>query len=525
MEIQRIEIKKYLKILIRRKFVFMGVALMVMSGIVWGSYFMSKKYEAKSMVFIESNVIKNLVGGIAITPSMNDRIRVLRYAMLSRGLISKVVKDLDLDTKVKNDAKVEEMITDFQARTTINVRGNDMFIVSFTDTNPKLAMDYINSLVRNYVEENISAKREESYGANSFLKEQVALLKDKVNKGDDEIIKFRQRQGVYVSIDENALINDIKSYKTEIDSIDVKKNELLATKNSIKKQLEGKEPLNSSGGAIVAALENRIKQLLVVYTENYPEIVKLRAEIDAAKKQQVAAPKNVEEEAGVMSDEDAATNPIYSDLRQRYLQAESDISALDAKRKKLLSLISARENELRVLPADKKKLYELEQERNANRELFEQLRQRLGQSEFSKKMEIEDKSTTFRIVDPAVLPTRPVTPRLKVMLAGVFIGLIGGIGAVFLREQFDSSIKETQTLKLLGLEVLAVIPKIFNETENRKKVKKERLIYTLAGIYFLVICSSLALEVMIPSYVDGMIMALNLDSLKDNMVHAAKGIF
>jgi len=529
MELHNTEYKKLLQIFLKRKFLFIGLTLAIMAVVVWGSYFTPKRYEAQSTVFIESNVIKNLVGGIAITPSMNDRIRVLRYAMLSRALIGKAIRDLDLDTRAGSDKQVEQMITSFQERTKISVKGNDLFIVSLRDKDPKLATDFVNSLVRNYVEENVSAKREEAYGANTFLTEQVAVLKQKLDAAEEEIVKFRQTRGIYVSVDERSHIADIKSYRTEIENIDMKRNELAAAKKSIKRQIDGTEPITASAmksqsGAMVNAIENRIKALLVTYTENYPEVVKLKAELESLKKLQDSSPKKGEEE-DVTDAEEAVANPIYKELRQKYLALESDISSLDARRAQLAMLIGRRESELRVLPADKKKLAELEHERNATLELYNKLNERLAQSDFSKKMEIEDKSTTFRIVDPAVVPSSPVNPRLKMMLAGIVIGLIGGFAGVMLREQLDSSVKDLRTVKGLGFEVFAIVPAITSAIEDRKRVKRDRMAYAAAGLLMVAIFSSIAIEVVRPAFMDSVIDSLKIDSLRDSVVSTAKRIF
>ncbi|HEY4707447.1 MAG TPA: XrtA system polysaccharide chain length determinant [Thermodesulfobacteriota bacterium] len=531
MELPNSEYKKHLRVLLKRKFLFMALAISLMSLVVWGSYFMPKKYEAQSTVFIESNVIRSLVGGIAITPSMSDRIRVLRYAMLSRGLIYKAIKDLDIDTTAANDKAVEKMITSFQERTKISVKGNDLFIVSIRDGDPRLATDFVNSLVRSYVEENVAAKREEAYGANTFLDEQVTALKEKVDKAEEEIVRFRQSRGVFVSIDERSLIGDIKNYRTEIENIDLKRNEFAAAKKNIKRQLDGTEPITNSAmkrtqsGAAVTSIENKIKQLLVVYTENYPEVVKLKVELDSLKKLQSSAPPPKHAEEDVTDSEEAVANPIYKELRQKYLTLESDISSLDARRAQLAALTGRRESDLRVLPADRKRLAELEQERNANKDLYEQLSQRLAQSEFSKKMEIEDKSTTFRIVDPAVVSTVPVNPRLKIMLAGIMIGLIGAVAGVILREQLDSSVKDLRSVKALGFEVLAAIPKMTYAAANKKRVKREMFAYSIAGFFVVAIFSTIALEIANPAYVDNMIASLELDLIRDNVIDAAKRIF
>lgn len=533
MDLHHGELQKYVKVLVRRKFLFILLSLCIMSVIVWGSYFLPKKYEASSMIFIEGNVIKSLVGNIAISPSMSDRIRVLRYAILSRGLIAKVLRDLDIDTRVKTDKALEEKISDYQNRTKIDIKGNDLFIVSIRDEDPKQAADYVNTLVRKYVEENVSSKREEAFGASRFITEQLAQLKVKIASAEDAVTKFRNEKRIYLSSNEQSLVTDMKNYQSEIESLKMKRNELVATVNSIKGQLKGEMPFSvailtksEGGNSNVTALENRVRQLLVRYTENYPEVIKLRAEIEVIKRQQ--ATKTLEENtAGSMTEPEMSTvNPIYQDLRQKMLQAEAEISAVDARQKQLAAMTGARENELRHIPEGKRALAQLEQQRDVQKTLYDQLMMRQGQSDVSKQMEVEDKSTTFRIVDPAVLPTKPSSPdKVKIIFAGIFLGFLGGFGGVMLMENLNASVKSVQTLKSLGLVALAVIPKIYNEAENKRTIKRERHLYVFSGLYFMIICSVLIFEISGFTYVDDLITRLKLDSLMSSAVHTAKGIF
>src|SRR4030066_1364012 len=101
-DISQIDIKRYWQIVIRRRYLFIAVSLFCLSVIVWGSYIMPKTYEAKSTVFIERNVIKNLVRGMVVTPSIEERLLVLTYAIMSRHMLVKVINAMDLDIKKKN---------------------------------------------------------------------------------------------------------------------------------------------------------------------------------------------------------------------------------------------------------------------------------------------------------------------------------------------------------------------------------------------------------------------------------------
>src|SRR6266540_4175513 len=102
--------KKYLNLISKRKGTFVAAALFIMTVAIVISYFMPRKYEAQSTVFIEKNILSDLVKGLAVTPSIEDKVKVLTYAMSSRTLLLKVIDELDLNLKKQNDAQVEEMI-------------------------------------------------------------------------------------------------------------------------------------------------------------------------------------------------------------------------------------------------------------------------------------------------------------------------------------------------------------------------------------------------------------------------------
>ena len=112
--------KKYLILIGKNKKLFVITALVIMTVITSVSYFLPRKYEANSTVFIEKSVISDLVKGIAVTPSMEDKIKVLNYAITSRTLLLKVIDDLDLNVNKQNDAQLEELVAKFQKNTVIN---------------------------------------------------------------------------------------------------------------------------------------------------------------------------------------------------------------------------------------------------------------------------------------------------------------------------------------------------------------------------------------------------------------------
>ncbi len=488
------QIKNFLRAIYTRRTTFVVVSVIVALGVVCGSFFVPKVYRAKSTVFIETNVIKDLMKGLSVSPSMNDRIRVLRYHMLSRDMIMRALKKMDMDADPRY-AKVEAfeaLIVKCQQQTLINVKGQDLFFVSIKDVDPYFARDYINTLVNIYVEENLANKREESYGANRFLSEQVSFYKEKLDEIDDRIIEARKQTGIFSDVSEESIMNEISRDKEALKSVKVEKNEFYATLKTMRQQLKMMqdvstmglnnlfdENLSSAGGQDyrIDQIQAKIDELLLVYNDQYPTVVKLKQQIEELRKRQEIETVNVSV-VNVSEMFNPVEDPIFVDLKMRMNMTQSDLNALIAKQKDLTRNMVTSEALLKNFPKDKKMINDLTREKNMHQSVYEKLLSRVGVSEFSKQMEVADKSTTFRIVDPAILPLIPVgMKRVVIMLMGLLAGFASGLGAVWVMESLDNTIKSAHDLRSLGLTVLAEIPHIWSEIEEKLIKRKDRLTY------------------------------------------------
>ncbi len=533
-----LDIKRYLRLIEKRRYLFIFTAMAIMTVVIIFSYTKPKVYEAKSTILVERNVIKDLIKGIAVTPSLEERIRVMSYAMKNRNLLTKVIKKVDFDIDTNDRYEMEKLIEHLQEKTTIRVRKKDMFEISYRNKNPKLAMDYVNTLVRTYIEENLAAKREEAYGANRFLQEQIKFFKNKIDIAERKIIEFRKAKGIIISMDERSVVGEIKKISEKIDQLKMKEQELISKKALIEKQLKEEKPytvaiLGSTNTTNpyqnrLMALQNRLNELLLKFTENYPEVIKVKAEIEALKEQMKNLPKEEESED---SQNSAATtqmstiNPIYQQLREELAKTNYSIASIRTQIKHYQKKIEEKKQYLRNIPVERKKLADLERERDTYKEIYEKLVFRLGQSEVSKQMEVQDKSETFKIIDPAILPVKPVSPNRKVLiLFGIFAGFGGAFGLLLLLDYFDSSVRSLDALKSFGLPVLAVIPTIENPVEVMKRRKKDFIVFTVFGLYMLMVLTVFAIEFLELNYIDNFISSLHIPEYIQNLTEKIKNL-
>lgn len=483
------EIFIYLRALYRYRYLAGGVALVVMTIIGGYSFTIPKKYSADSTVFIERNVIDNLVRGIAVSPDINDRIRVMRYAILSRDLVTKALEEIGSDIFTKTEAEQQEYITNLiDNRINLRIRGQELFILSIVDKDPVFAQKFVNTLVGKYVEDNISAKRDETYGANRFLQEQIETFKAKLEAAEDKIIDFRKKNGVYFSVDEGATLANIRAIEEQIEALVLNQETLTARKKQIKEQLSGiPETIDmvseSAEGNRLAEMESRLATLLLRYTDNYPEVIRLKSEIEILKVQ-LSEPVNQDSDSG--RTRLTSMNPLYQDLQGRVFEIDAELSSLAAQKLNLQRTIAKREKELQDVPTARKELGILVQERDSVRNIYNDLLGRMSQSEVSKQMEIGNKTATFRIVDAAVLPKVPVSPNmLKMFLLAVAGGIGCAVGLVYLLESLDNRVRDASIFEELSLDVLAVIPNIKDPQMVSKALRNNVLFVLVCGSYFL----------------------------------------
>ncbi len=471
--------KKYLQLLISNKERFVVIALLLMTLVFVVSFVLPRKYQATSTVFIEKNVISELVKGITVTPSMEDTINVLTYEITSRTLLTKVMDSLDMNLG-KSDSETEELIKQLQLSTKVKVKDKNLFTISFTHTNPRIARDYVNTLVRLYIEGNVSSKRGESYDATKFLSEQIDTFNAKLQKAEGEVNAYKRDKGGIIAIDEGKLFEEINTAQQKLYDLELRRRQLEGMRQITKRT---GDPMQSR----LAALQKRLDELLVEYTESFPEVVKVKGDIETVKAQMSAR-------RGQQS------QPLDPG---ELAKIESEISAIKITESGLRRYIDTNRALLQTIPSAKAGLEKLELEKKNQKNIYDQLFARHGQSEVSKQMEVQDKSTTFRVVDPALLPVKPSSPdRLKLMLLGIVGGVAGSFALIFLLDHLNNTVKEVDFVKGLGVPVLAVVPRLHDPAVEAKRRKRSRLILGCALVYFLVLMVFPGLELLGLPYMD-----------------------
>jgi hypothetical protein len=93
------------------------------------------------------------------------------------------------------------------------------------------------------------------------------------------------------------------------------------------------------------------------------------------------------------------------------------------------------------------------------------------EAEVSVNMEKKQKGEKFQILDPAMLPEKPVFPNMKKLFLLVLVaGFNIGLGLVFLMEYLDTSFRSPKDIESnVGFPVLATVPVFFDQKYKRRQ--------------------------------------------------------
>lgn len=319
--------------------------------------------------------------------------------------------------------------------------------VSFESTDPQFAARVVNEHIKNYQEQNIKSRFDETTRATAWLRDQLDELKVKVQESEDKRIAYERKNQIWTLDDKQNIttqrLSDINKAFTDAQEDRMRKEALYqfakAGDVSDVPQLRDDAILQNLLAKRQATSEEH-SDALNQYGPNFPRVQRLQAQLkdldQLIKKQEVTTLNRIETD--------------YREARERELLLTQ---ALD-KQKAEANEMAERMVEYNIL----------KREAEANKALYDGLMTKLKEVGISAALQ----SSNIRVVDPAMIPAYPSRPaKARNIVLGFLVGLVGGIGLALLREYLDNTVKTPDDIEaLVRLPSLAVVPQFSSTNGN-----------------------------------------------------------
>jgi succinoglycan biosynthesis transport protein ExoP len=318
------------------------------------------------------------------------------------------------------------------------VRRTSLVGIQVTADDPELASLIANHHATSYMDWVRQVRVEQQARGLTFLRAQADELKEKVADLDRELADYAETNSIVaVNKDENItaqklsqlnrLLTDATAKRIEVE------NNYKEAEASLKNPSAGfDDGSTQSMRSELAKLEGELQQLLGKFTDQYPRVQQVRAQVEGLKRSIEGQRRQVV--TGLMA------KMLAAQQEEKNLQEE-----LDQQKSQAFEL-AKRQVQYNVLNRDL----------TSSRTMLENVLRQIKETSLA----VESNASNISVVDFAVPPGIPSFPRKSFMLLiGAFAGLVLGLSLALLLNYLDNTVRTPEDLiQLLRIPSLGVVP-------------------------------------------------------------------
>lgn len=398
-----------------------------------------KIYKAEAVILIESQE-KNVEIKSVLAEVINDQSLVPSeiQVLISRNLMAKTLADIKAD--IPEDKLSPEELKEFKegkisaALRNLDVKQIDKsraILVAFKSRDAEFAANIVNSLTKNYIEQQISNNFEAVRLTNSWLADRVVELQNKVSESERKVEEYRAQKGLINNEDGELTNEDFIGLTKKLSDAKAK----LADAESKLSEIQDTGNLDSAPSVLSSTLIQKLREsesdaraelasLSSSLGRNHPQIKDLQAKLYS-----------------VQSKIKLETEKIAEGINREYESAIENVTLIE-------NQISASKENYAVDQADNVSLVALEREAETNRKFLETINLRWKETQSQEDSRLQ--APYARVLSPADIPSVPESPKKKmILLSALLAGLGLGAGIALIKDQMQNTVyngKQIQSL-------------------------------------------------------------------------------
>ncbi len=423
-------------------------------------------YQSSARVFVDTeSILKPLLGSMTSMPNVEQQVSIMSRTLLSRPNIERVIRMVDLDIKASTASAREQLIDSLISR--IKIAGtvqNDIYTISYTGENPKIAKDVVQSLLTIFVEGSFGDKKQDSKNAIQFIDEQIKSYESKLAAAENALKEFKLEHIGLLPQQGRDYGTQLIEVSEELSRAKLELLEAEQARDAIKKQIFGEDGVskNTSSLPIIAnpeidariqALNKNLDTLRLQFTEQHPDIAATKRLISQleARKQEEAKQQRLSVDPGVNA------SPMLQALKISLSTAEARVASMRVRVQEYANRAARLKAMSVAAPEVETQMAQLNRDYQVNKENYEKLVASREAAKLSGELSATTEMMTFRVIDPPttpLAPTSPNRPRLisLVLAAAILLGSATAFAMNLLRPTFLTmgALRDTTGLPVLG---------------------------------------------------------------------------
>lgn len=538
----------YLAILNRRKKQLIIPAAIIFLLSVLLAIGLPAVYQSKATILIEQQEIPTDLVRSTVTSYAGERIQMISQRVMTTENLSKIINDYGIYKDERKSSSMTILVEKMRKEVSLDMISADVvdprsgrptsatiaFTLSFNNESPRTSQKVTNELVSLFLNANLERRAKSAIETTGFLSTESKKLEEKVATLEADLAKFKEEninnlpelQSLNLQL-MNRAENELKGVDQQIRALEERKIYLTSELAQID---PGSGGLSSTGGRILGPrdrlkeLQTQLISLSSRYSPNHPDLIKIKKEIAALRKEvgdtgeASELKKKVSElktqravlrdryspehpdvkkiERSLAQTEEAlkkaakdkskdddgqdieSDNPVYIQLKTQLNAADGELGSFRELRQKLVDKLSDFETRLLKSPQVERKYRDLSRDYENALAKYKEVKAKQLEAELAESLERENKGERFSLIEPPLVPEKPSKPnRIAILFLGFIFSLAGGVGTVAVAEALSDAIRDVGGLmQATGEPPLVTIPYIEVEAEKEQQEALKKLL-------------------------------------------------
>lgn len=505
-------------------------------------------YQSKATILIEQQEIPTDLVRSTVTSYAGERIQMISQRVMTTENLSKIINDYGLYKDERKSSSMTILVEKMRKEVSLDMISADVvdprsgrptsatiaFTLSFNNESPRTSQKVTNELVSLFLNANLERRAKSAIETTGFLSTESKKLEEKVATLEADLAKFKEEninnlpelQSLNLQL-MNRAENELKGVDQQIRALEERKIYLTSELAQID---PGSGGLSSTGGRILGPrdrlkeLQTQLISLSSRYSPNHPDLIKIKKEIAALRKEvgdtgeASELKKKVSElktqravlrdryspehpdvkkiERSLAQTEEAlkkaakdkskeddgqdieSDNPVYIQLKTQLNATDGELGSFRELRQKLVDKLSDFESRLLKSPQVERKYRDLSRDYENALAKYKEVKAKQLEAELAESLERENKGERFSLIEPPLVPEKPSKPnRIAILFLGFIFSLAGGVGTVAVAEALSDAIRDVGGLmQATGEPPLVTIPYIEVEAEKEQQEALKKLL-------------------------------------------------
>src|SRR5437016_8790559 len=310
-ENRELSMDDYLAMLRRRLKVILIPALLAPLAGFLISFAFPPKYTSQSLILVEEKKVPEGYVKPVVTEDVGQRIATMEQQVLSRNRLQPMIDRLGLAKgrtvdeavdEIRANISIEQVETDLTPPTAGGTTKKKKpgqastvpgFYVNFTASSPKEAQDICSGLTSMLLEENLKLREAVAQNTTAFLSRQLEQAKRDIDDQDSKLAAFKKQYVGQLPGDEENNLKILMGLNSQLEAntqtLNRAQQDKAYTESMLAQQLGAWKTSQSSTNPQtlekeVSDLQTQLITLQARYTDDHPDVIKVKADIKELKK-------------------------------------------------------------------------------------------------------------------------------------------------------------------------------------------------------------------------------------------------